>query len=82
MSEWQPIETAPTNQRILACFWHSCEYHVVTAKYAKKWGTWHDEREESCVGWVPESQWTKKPRMQGYWMPLPPPPIAPTTQEN
>jgi len=66
---WQPIETAPKDERILAAIWHGGEYQIVIAGYASKYGNWHDERAHSCVGWTPKSK-------QAYWMPLPPAPSA------
>lgn len=69
--EWQPIETAPKNER------------VIIAEYSKpKWDEDGDhwswtveaaEWSEHAKAWMSDEGWSKSPT---HWMPLPKPPNA------
>ena len=85
MSEWQPIETAPKNRKVLAAYQNTLgKWRIVTACYHTEldWSDDHDlsaeESEFAPAAWYEESDSadsiypTSAPPT--HWMPLPAPP--------
>lgn len=74
MSEWQPIETAPKDERAILVF--DTDYGVVTAKwrYDDQWGgVWGSENYIQDGSIYDDALIAHKAT---HWMPLPDPPTA------
>lgn len=86
MSEWQPIETAPKNTKVLAAYRNAMgKWRIVTACYHTQlpwsddhWRDEDDEAEYAPEAWYEESdssetiyQTSGRPT---HWQPLPSPP--------
>ena len=86
MSEWQPIETAPKGQKLIAGFFNVAGYWrtIIAKYYPQNTLEWHedfdpdDESEYAPEGWYEESETHENilPCSPTHWMPLPSPPEA------
>jgi hypothetical protein len=85
MSEWQPIETAPKNTKVLVAYLNTRgKWRVVTACYHTQFpwpdDYWRDDDESEYApeGWYEDSDSfeTTDPTSEtpSHWQPLPPPP--------
>jgi hypothetical protein len=69
MSEWQPIETAPTGTTVLAWFGRvGMGYNVLIKDTQNNWHEAVDDGRSLKEGYEPS-----------HWMPLPPPPSTTST---
>lgn len=82
-SEWQDIETAPKNTEVLVCRYVGDEWRMgqsglyfdVGDHYYGEPGYWYWSN-DNCQDCLVEDEGPD------YWMPLPPPPTDPRTQER
>lgn len=83
--QWQPIETAPKNTKVLAAYQNELgNWRIVTACYHTQleWSDEYGDHEEEYApeGWYEENDSSEviypTSRTPSHWMPLPPPPRA------
>lgn len=81
--EWQPIETAPKNTKVLAAYQNDMgNWRVITACYHTylPWSDEYGDHEEEFApeGWYEENDSSdviyQTSRVPTHWMPLPSPP--------
>ena len=68
MNEWQPIETAPKDGRVVLCIGHGSVVMIEPMQYYAS----DEGMDNGCWGWL-EGDGPRKPPT--HWMPLPAPPV-------
>ncbi len=69
INNWQPIETAPKDGRVVLCIGHGSIHHVEPMMYYAS----DEGMNNGCWGWLEGDTPRKQPT---HWMPLPAPPTA------
>lgn len=62
--DWQPIETAPKDRKILICGLSRSGYYVADVK-------WNEEEDQFCLFHPDDDAYTEPTYYPKYWMPLP-----------
>jgi hypothetical protein len=67
MSEWQLIDSAPKDGRVILCYGHGNATHIEPMMYYQP----DPGQDNGCWGWLEGDTPRKQPT---HWMPLPAPP--------
>ena len=78
MSEWMPIETAPTKQRVLVCGGDTPNGTAIAICDPGRYTPWHESHDELPMirSWYSDAAGRSIWPHPTHWMPLPAPPMG------